>query len=172
MNFIKPLSIKTNRLILKNISLNDQKEMCDILTNKEVSKTYMIPDFKGEEEVIKLFNRFKVLTENEHKFVYGIYLNERLIGFINEVEIINDEIELGYVISPLYKNNGYATEVLIKAIDELFKLGFNVVKTGAFINNLASIRVMEKANMTKLNEITQIEYKGVTYDCVNFEKRK
>ena len=77
-----------------------------------------------------------------------------------------------YVISPLYKNNGYAPEVLIKAIDELFNLGFNVVKTGAFINNLASIRVMEKAQMTRLKEITPIEYKGVTYDCVNFEKRK
>ena len=42
VDFIKPLSIKTNRLILKNITLNDQKEMCDILTDKEVSKTMQV----------------------------------------------------------------------------------------------------------------------------------
>ena len=41
---------------------------------------------------------------------YGIYLNDMLIGFVNDCGIEADEIEIGYVIHPDYKGLGYATD--------------------------------------------------------------
>ena len=119
----KPNVIKTNRLILKDISLIDQEAFIDIICNEEVSLTYMVPTFKDKQEIINLFNRFIKLSNDENRFVYGIYLNNKLIGLINDVEINNDEIELGYVISPIYKNNGYATEALSNCINTYFYYG-------------------------------------------------
>jgi ribosomal-protein-alanine N-acetyltransferase len=168
----KPNIIKTNRLILKDISLIDQESFIDIICNEEVSLTYMVPTFKDKQEIINLFNRFIKLSNDENRFVYGIYLNNKLIGLINDVEINNDEIELGYVISPIYKNNGYATEVLSNCINTLFDIGYKVVKTGAFKENKASIKVMEKCNMIKTNVIDKITYKGIEHKCVNYIIKK
>ena len=167
----KPNIIKTNRLILKDISLIDQEAFIDIICNEEVSLTYMVPIFKDKQEIINLFNRFIKLSNDENRFVYGIYLNNKLIGLINDVQINNDEIELGYVISPTYKNNGYATEALSNCINTLFDIGYKVVKTGAFKENKASIKVMEKCNMIKTNIIDKITYKGIEHECVNYEMR-
>ena len=38
---VKPNIIKTNRLILKDISLIDQESFIDIICNEEVSLTYL-----------------------------------------------------------------------------------------------------------------------------------
>ena len=168
----KPMIINTKRLSLHQMNNNDELMMIKILTNEEIKKTYMIPDFNTIDEVSRLFHKIKEVSENGERFTYGIYLDDGLIGFINDVEIMNGEIELGYVIYPDYKNNGYATEVLIKAIDVLLEIGYEVVKTAVFSDNIPSLKVMEKAGMTKLNEITDIEYKGKTYSCIWYEIRK
>lgn len=119
----------------------------------------MIPEYKFREEYEKLFNRFLTLSNDLNRFVYGIYLDEKVIGFINDVEIKDDEIELGYVISPKYKNNGYATEVLAASINLLFEIGYHVVKAGAFVENIASIKVMKKCGMSITGEYEEIFYK-------------
>ena len=71
--------ITTERLILRAIGDYDQEDMIDILTNEEVGKTFMIPDFKSREEEVKLFQVLKRLSESEERFVYGIYLENKLI---------------------------------------------------------------------------------------------
>ena len=166
----KDLLIKTNRLILKNISIKDQKEFIEIIENEEVSKTYMLPLFKSYEEKLDLFIRFIELTNNLERFVYGIYLKDRLIGFVNDVFIKDDEIELGYVIDPRFKNKGYASEVLDYSINYLFSLGYKCVKAGAFIENKASLRVIQKCNMQRLDGYEEIVYKDKKYLCENYVK--
>ena len=168
----KPNIIKTNRLILKDISLMDQESFIDIICNEEVSLTYMVPIFKDKQEIINLFNRFIKLSNDENRFVYGIYLNNKLIGLINDVQINNDEIQLGYVISPIYKNNGYATEALSNCITILFDIGYNVIKAGAFKENITSIKVIEKCNMINSNIIDKIMYKDIEHECVNYIIKK
>ena len=96
-------------------------------------------------------------------------MNNELIGFINDVEINNDEIELGFVINPKYKNNGYATEVLSEVIDVLFSIGYKIIKTEVFKENIASIKVMENCKMNRLNVLNKIEYRNNIYECICFE---
>ena len=165
----KPIIINTKNLILKEITDNDYNSLINLLTNEEVIKTYMVPELKTDEQKDKIFETFKRLSESNEHFVYGTYLNNCLIGFVNDVEIVGDEIELGFVISPEHKNKGYATEVLKASIDELFKIGFKTIKTGVFTENIASSRVMIKSGMIKVNREEVVEYRGDNKRCYCYE---
>ena len=162
----KPAKIETARLCLCEITDKDCDAFCSLFTNEIVAKTYILPEFKSREEQILLFNRIKELSYINTRFVYGISLNDEIIGLINDVDISGDEIELGFAFHPDYYNQGYATETLKAAIKTLFNMGYTAVKTGAFESNLASQRVMEKCGMTKLPDTESIEYRGVTHKCV------
>ena len=148
----------------------DLETMLDILTNDCVKQTYMLPDFPSREDAVPLFQRLVYLSGDSRRFVRGIYADETLVGFLNDVEIENGAIELGYVIHPRFQGNGYATEALGIAIGELFHLGFQAVITGAFRQNAASIRVMEKNGMTRIEKTEPIDYRGKTHICVYYTK--
>ena len=150
------------------ITENDKNEMLEIFKDNEVKQTYMLPDFDNDEGYIRLFEGFKKLTTMTTKYVRGIFLNDTLIGFINEVEKNEEFIELGYVISPKYKGNGYCTEALEKSINYLLASGYKEVICGAFETNLASIRVMEKAGMKKIKKVDIIPYRGINHKCVYY----
>ena len=109
------------------------------------------------------------MSVSDKHFVYAICLNNKIIGFINDVNINDKEIELGYVIHPSQKNKGYATEVLQKAIQIASELGYSAVKAGAFEENLASMRVMEKCGMTRIEQEDTIEYRGKNHRCIYYE---
>ena len=155
---------------LASLRAADLETMLDILTNDCVKQTYMLPDFPSREDAVPLFQKLVGLSGDSRRFVRGIYADETLVGFLNDVEIENGAIELGYVIHPRFQGNGYATEALGIAIGELFRLGFQAVITGAFRQNAASIRVMEKNGMTRIEKAEPIEYRGKTHICVYYTK--
>ena len=165
----KPKEIVTERLCLRSIVDEDCEALCRLLTNEIVARTYILPEFKSRDEEIMLFLRLKELSCVNSRFVYGIALNGEIIGLINDVDISDGEIELGFAFLPDYHNHGYATETLKAAIKTLFDMGYNTVKTGAFEINLPSQRVMEKCGMTKLPDTESIDYRGVTHKCVMFK---
>ncbi len=166
----KHKQIYTKRLTLRPIADGDAPDAIKLFTAPEIGETYMLPDFKSREEMLNLFNTLKRLSEAEERFVRGVYLDNRMIGFINDVEIDRDNIELGFVIHPDHKNNGYATEVLTACMDVLFDMGYSTVKTGAFEENSASLRVMEKSGMMRKSTVSELEYRGKIHRCVWFEK--
>ena len=172
MRFENTKEIKTKRLVLRSFSDSDEAKMTELFSSDEIAKTYMMPDLPSDDEKKKLFQYFKTLSESPERFVRGIYLLDILIGFMNDVGIGEDDVELGYVIDPKYKNNGYATEALSAAIDAIHSIGFSSVRTGAFSENAASIRVMEKVGMVRLDIEERIEYRGVSHSCVYYAKRK
>lgn len=162
-------SLKTERLVLHSFTDSDIDYALSIFYNDEIKKTYMLPDFPSRENAVALFERLERLSMNPARFVYGIYLDETLIGFINDVEIDDHTIEIGYVIHPDHQNQGYMTEALIACIEELFRIGYTTIKAGYFEENLASGRVMEKSGMHKVEHTDTIEYRGTTHLCINYE---
>ena len=76
----------------------------------------MVPDLKTTEQVTALAETlisYSQIEDVEH-LAYGIYADDRLIGFINDCGMENDTIEIGYVIHPDYQGKGYATEAVHK----------------------------------------------------------
>lgn len=164
--------IRTERLTVKPMEENDQEACLDLLTNDIVKKTYMLPDFEKREDAVLLFQRLQKMSVEDKQYVRGVYLNNYLIGYANEVEIIDNAVELGYLIHPDYHGQGYMTEALTALIPDLFARGFDEVVCGAFEENPASLRVMAKAGMTRLKKVDEIEYRGKIHRCIYYSARK
>lgn len=160
--------IITKRLTIKNIDLNDKDDILEILTNEEVKQTYMIPDYIDMDKYIKLFERFVQLSNNSSRFVRGIFYEDRLIGFINDVEFNDNYIELGYALNPKFKNNGYMTEALKATINYLLNNGYDKVICGAFSFNIPSVKVMEKCGMKRTEKTDFITYRNKEILCIYY----
>ena len=165
---MKKEQLHTKRLLLKAFDECDRQQMVDIFLNEEIKKTYMIPDFDDPKQAEKLFKKLMDFSRSDDHFVYGIYFQDRLIGFVNDCEIKDTTIELGYVITPAYQGKGFATEAVQICIDELFKMGFTHITAGFFQGNTASCRVMQKCGMHKLDYEDDIEYKGILHHCLYY----
>ena len=132
----------------------------------------MLPEFEDDAAAERLFRKILTCSHQEEHFERAIYLEDRLIGFLNDVEIQDGTVELGYVIHPDYQNRGYATEALTASIQELFRQGFSRIRTGYFEENPASGRVMEKSGMHPISRLDTIEYRGKLHKCLYFEIEK
>ena len=160
--------MEMNQITLRPFCPEDQAQMLEIVTSSRVNQTYMLPDFETKEDAIPLFNRLMNLSKDSSRFVRCIDLDGAAIGFLNDVEVKDGAMELGYVIHPGYHNRGYMTRALKLAISNLFDLGYKRVVCGAFAQNKASQRVMEKAGMQQISFTEEIEYRGNTYVCVYY----
>lgn len=165
--------IKTARLEIKPFAAEDREHLSVLLLNDDIKKTYMIPDFATPEQLEKMMDNFERLSHDEGRFLRGIYDADGLVGFVNDVEMVNryagGHIELGYVIHPDCWGRGYATEMLGAVIGAMAHEGFATVRTGAFSENPASTRVMEKCGMQRISLTEDIEYRGKTHHCIYYE---
>lgn len=164
--------MESNKIIIQSILADSADDCIATITNDQVKKTYMLPDFASYDEAYKLFSKLMEISQQESRYVRGIYLGDKLIGFINDPENTSTEIELGWVIHPDYQNKGYCTKAVKLAIAELFDKGYTSITAGAFPGNIASMRVMEKCGMHRIDKTERIEYRGETYNCIFYEKTK
>ncbi len=162
---MKQKAIKTPRLILGEIEDKDKDDLISMMTDPGVYGTYMVPDLDTEEKKAALFERLRDISRSD-RFFYGVFLQHKLIGIIHEAGGTDDEPEIGYVISPAEKGKGYATEAFSAAVSALFDGGAKAVVAGAFEENPASLRVMEKCGLSKTKETEDIEYRGKIHKCI------
>ena len=166
------MNFKTKRLTVRPFCDGDKERMLEMLYDESIKKTYMIPDFESIEAAEKLFSAFMRLSQDESRFVGAICLDDEIIGFMNDTEIEGGSVEMGYVISPKYQNRGFCTEAMGGAINHLFEKGFSEVVCGAFEENAASLRVMQKCGMNLLLKTDVIDYRGKTHNCIYYSKIK
>lgn len=159
------------QIALGIMTAEDIQAVSRILLDDSVKKTYMVPDLNPE-GAEKMATRIISLSTDKSRYVRGIYRNNTLVGFLNDVGIEEDSIELGWVIAPEHQNKGYCTAAVKAAINELFSIGYTEVNAGAFPENYASQRVMEKAGMIKTDKTEAVEYRGQVYNCVCYTRRK
>lgn len=161
--------LTTSRLVLRRFLESDRDCMIQILRNEEISRTFMLPVFDDDEAAGRLFDRIYINSQAENHYERAICLEGHVIGFLNDVEIQNGTIELGYVIRPDYQGRGYATEALTASIWDLFQRGYQAVQAGYFEANPASGRVMEKSGMHPIPKTEDITYRGIVHHCLYYE---
>ena len=157
---------------IRPLTPTDQPAILTLLTNDAIKQTYMLPDYEKAEDAIPLFRRLMDLSHDQTRFVRCMEEKGQVVGFLNDVEIVNGTIELGYVIHPAHWGQGYATAALKLAIADLFSQGYTEVTAGAFSENPASLRVMEKAGMTRQEKTDEIQYRGKTHRCIYYSIQK
>lgn len=168
---LTPSVIPTARLFLSSIEDSDTEDMLALLTDPAIKKTYMIPDFADPDQALRMVGRFRELSHDPDRWVFGIRLDGRLIGFLNDVDKTDTAVEMGYVITPAHWGKGYATEAFSAVMTCLFEAGFETVRAGAFAENTASMRVMEKCGMARIEETEIISYRGADHLCIYYEKK-
>ena len=169
-HYKKELSMSEN-ITLRPFLPEDREQILDILTNKTVAKTYMLPDFAERADALPLFERLSSLSCDESRFVRCIAADGKAVGFLNDVEVKDGQIELGYAIHPDCHGKGYMTAALKLAICQLLNT-YNTVICGAFEGNSASMRVMEKSGMKKIDYTDTVEYRGKTHRCIYYAASK
>ena len=142
--------------------------LCRVLRDETVKLTYMLPDL-DETGARKLAERLAALSRDPRRFVRGIFVDGMPVGFLNDTEIQDTAIELGWVVDPRHQNHGYATEAVRLAAKELAEKGFTTLIAGAFSENKASLRVMEKAGMQKIPRQEMIFYRGTDRLCIFYQ---
>ena len=157
---------------LREFMESDWPRLAMLATSNEVNKTYMLPDFESEEKARPLFDRLMAMSKDDKRYVRAMEENGEFVGFCNDVERDGDSVEIGYAMCPDVWGRGYCTAALKLAIADLFELGFDQVVAGAFVENPASLRVMEKAGMTPIDKVDEIDYRGRTHTCVYRAIRK
>lgn len=166
------MELKTKRLELKPLSAADKDALVELLTDDVVKQTYMVPDFPTRAAVENLAEKLRLLSGQKGRYVVGIFLGQTLIGILNETEVSDSRIELGYALLPQYHNCGYGTEALSGTIGWLFDHSFEEVVAAAFEDNEASIRVMKKSGMTRLGRQEEVAYRGKLHCCVYCSVRR
>ena len=167
----KPL-LKTYRLVLKNIEDKDKECMIKMAKDPKIKKTYMLPDLENAEQETEFFNRLKDLSNSKEHIIYGIYQNDRLIGFINDVVMTANTIEVGYFIDSNEWNKGYATEALWEYMKQLFSIGFYEVEAAYFEGNDASAKVMQKCCMHLSGKQEVINYRNQDHVAIYYSINK
>ena len=161
-------TIHTPRLTLAPLREQDKAALTALFRHEDVKATYMVPDPLDDALAERLFARILTLSQDDTRCVFGIFLDGALIGVLNDTEIDGGTIEMGYALHPDHWNCGYMSEALAAVIDHLRARGFATVTAGAFEENTASLRVMQKCGMTRLDKTDEIEYRGKMHTCIYY----
>ncbi|MGE7672343.1 GNAT family N-acetyltransferase [Lysinibacillus sp. NPDC094403] len=142
--------LKTARLTLRPISLNDLEAMFNYASSENVARYVTWEPHKSlddtKEFVELILNGY---SQGKHLF-WGIEYEQKLIGTIDFVSINETHkfAEIGYVLSEAYWNKGITTEAAKKLIDFGFnELGLVRIQARCFEENIGSQKVMEKSGM-------------------------
>lgn len=140
------LPIKTTRLTLKKLSLDDV-DMLLKMDKQEITQKYLggVKN-KTKEERIKFLEKKLVKMEEGTSCTLTVYLEETPIGLIGlSINEKDNNAEISYIFDIDYCGNGYCTEASKKLIELCFyDLDLHRVFASTIDGNIASSRVLEK----------------------------
>lgn len=145
--------IETERLILRDASVDDAEDMFEYAKLEEVTKYLSWKphlSVKDSEKILDMLS--KEAKEKDSYVLKAIVLkeNDKMIGTI-DARIFGDglkEAEFGYCLNPKYWNKGYMSEALKAFMEALHKEHSVENVFGSFEReNIASKRVMQKNDM-------------------------
>lgn len=145
--------IETERLILRDASVDDAEDMFEYAKLEEVTKYLSWKphiSLKDSEKILEMLS--KEAKEKDSYTLKAIVLkeNDKMIGTI-DARIFGDglkDAEFGYCLNPKYWNKGYMSEALKAFMEALHKEHGVENVFGSFEReNIASKRVMQKNEM-------------------------
>ena len=126
----------------------------------------MVPQGIDRAMAENIFHRFQALSADPGRYIRVICAGKTALGVIHDVGIRNGTAELGWALLPAHHGRGYCTDAVRLAIGELRILGLRTITAGAFFDNPASLRVMEKNGMKRTGFQDTITYRGEDRLCI------
>lgn len=171
LSLVRRPVINLSRISLRPLKKEDMEDFLPMMVDPYITSTFMFPILNDRNEKVMLYERLMSISCDPNSFTYGIYLEDKVIGLLNQVDKNVDYIELGYFISPIYWNKGYASEALKGAIEELSRLHHKELRCAFFMGNMASEKVMIKCDMEKTEVKEEITYRGENKIAIYYKKK-
>jgi [ribosomal protein S5]-alanine N-acetyltransferase len=165
--------LKTERLTLRQLLINDEEEIFTLRSDSEINKYLDRPLSNTIEDARNFINN---VNENIHKNIalyWAITLSDSntfvgticLYGFSNE----NDNCEIGYELLANFQGQGIMKEAVEKVIDHAFNT-IKVQKMEAFLHrdNQRSINLLEKLLFINSNKPDEKTPELIGYHLTNF----
>jgi RimJ/RimL family protein N-acetyltransferase len=151
---IKPITLSTNRLILRSFHLDDAQDVQRLAGDRDIAAfTLLIPHPYEDGMAEEWISTHPADLKNDRSVCFAITLRHTgsLLGAIS-LNLQPDDIkaEMGYWVGKPYWNKGYCTE----AARTVLTYGFTVLQLNRifafhFVTNPASGRVLEKIGMRR-----------------------
>ena len=146
----KPL--KTERLIIRKLTLDDAKDIYEFTSLKETSEFLTWYPHQNIETTRKFLEDLQVKYRKNLPSQWGIELltENKIIGIAGFITFFPEHKkgELAFVLSPKYQNRGYMTEALGIIVHFGFEvMELNRIEAKCEIDNFASERVLQKIGM-------------------------
>ena len=90
--------LHTPRLTLAALREQDKAALIALFRHDGVKETYMVPDPLDDALADRMFARLMALSQDDSRYVFGIFLDDALIGILNDTEIEGDTVEMGYAL--------------------------------------------------------------------------
>nr|WP_315252564.1 GNAT family N-acetyltransferase [uncultured Flavobacterium sp.] len=177
INFLPFPVLKTERLLLRQVTVSDADVILALRSNDEVMKYIPRPYLKNKEDALELIAMFDDKIENGIGINWGITFLDKpkeIIGIIGHYRIKPEHYraEVGYMLFPEYNGKGIVSEALQKVID----YGFNEMKLHSIEaildpENKGSERVLLKNGFVKEGHLLENEYyEGRFLDSMIYSK--
>lgn len=141
--------IKTERLVLRNITVEDAYEIVRWRSDSEVYKYFLSPHIITLEEHLNWFNKIYLFNENRYDWM-AVDSAKNLIGVfgISRDNKKSENAEINYILAPEYRGYGYAGEA-VKALLDYARDDWNCKSVMAEIHedNKESIKFASKLGM-------------------------
>ena len=151
--FSKIPTVKTERLILRKITVDDVDDMYEYSSDENVTKYLTWSPHADKAYTLEYINYLQSRYRSGDFFDWGVVVksNNKMIGTcgFTRFDYVNNSAEIGYVLNSEYHGMGFAVEAASEVIKFGFeKLGLNRIECKYIIGNDASRRVMEKNGMS------------------------
>lgn len=149
MNFTPFPTLSTERLILRQIENEDEREVYRLRCDDRIMKHIGRPTAKSLEDARNLISNITKELEDNKGITWAITLknDSRLIGTIGFWKIIIEHLrgEIGYLLDYDYQGKGIMQEALGKVLNYAFKImDLHSIEANVNPDNLSSIRLLEK----------------------------
>lgn len=153
MKHLGTQNLKTERLFLRKIRVEDAEELfSNLYSDEKVNRYISWNTHKNVEDTFSFLQEcIRSYKDNVYKWVVCLKDSNKVIGTIEVINISerHESCEVGYQYSFLYSGKGYATEALKAVCDFLlYEVGFFLVEAKVREENRGSIRVCEKAGLS------------------------
>lgn len=139
--------IKTDRLLLRQITLEDTDAIFKIRTNEKINSQIKRPLFKNKEEASTFIKKLHERFENKKLLFWGITLDSELIGSIvyHNIKEGVHYAEIGYELLPNFHQRGFMNEAMKTVIDfGIHKINLKTIEAFTHKNNKASQTLLRK----------------------------
>jgi ribosomal-protein-alanine N-acetyltransferase len=159
-------SLETDRLLLRRLEADDLEDVFAYASDPEVAKHTSWPAHETLQDSREFLNYVLELYKNGEVAPWGVVLEGKVVctcGFL-EWNRHSSRAEIGYALSSRYWGRGLMTEAVRGVIAFGFRtMNLNRIQGRCEIENIASVRVMEKAGMKLEGVLREHEYSEGNY---------